>query len=97
MARSKDIAERKHARRRALQRYDLDLRDEDLDLITGMIQTGKATFVEKQSNRVSVFTLKFKEKDVKVVYDRQRQNIVTFLPIDGNFDTIGALLARDGK
>jgi hypothetical protein len=46
-----------------------------------MIQEGEAQFVEKQSNRVSIFQLTYKEKSVKVVYDKLRKTIVSFLPL----------------
>lgn len=81
MKKSKSQAQRIHAKRRALQRYDLALNREQLDALVKRIQTGdNVTFVLKQSNRISHYELEIEGKKVRVVYDRERHNIVTFLP-----------------
>jgi len=76
---TKASCQRRHARNRALQRFDLELTRKDLDFLVQQIQDNKAKFVERQSHRVSVFKILYKEKDMKVVYDKQRKTIVTFL------------------
>ncbi len=78
----------RHARRRARTRYGVDLTDRDLDEMISEIQAGQAEHVEKQSNRVSVFIVRDK---FKVVYDKVRKSIATFLPMDDKFwyDEIG--------
>lgn len=76
----KSVCQRIHAKRRAVERYSLDLNRQDLRNIVTVIQSNKATPVEKQSHRVTVFDLTYNEVDVRVVYDKQRKTIVTFLP-----------------
>ena len=76
----------RHAKGRAFERYGLSINDQDLQEISSSIQSGKATHIFRQSNRVSIFKLVFKEKDIQVVYDSKRKTIVTFIPLDGPGD-----------
>lgn len=78
--RSKRECERIHAKTRAYQRYGLILNREKLQAVVRDIKTGKATFVEKQSLRVSVFDVLIEGQMCRVVYDRHRHEVVTFLP-----------------
>ena len=75
-------SQRIHAKRRALQRYDISLNREDLEKIIQLIQTGKGRCIEKQSNTRTIFIVEYKGKDCKVVYDKLRKNICTFLPME---------------
>lgn len=72
----------KHAKRRALERYDLELSDRDLREIVRLIQAGKAQKTLKQSHRVTVCWLQFQGKTIKVVYDKSRKSIASFLPME---------------
>ena len=72
----------RHAKRRAFERYKLDLNDSDLLSLAKDIQNGRATHIFKQSQRVSIFRMMCKNTDVQVVYDGQRKTIVTFIPLD---------------
>lgn len=93
---SKRVSEGRHAQRRAAQRYDLHLTQADLDKIVGDIQHGRAAFVERQSNRVTVWDVVLVERMpdlvsgalsaehhfgtvARVIYDKQRKQIVSFL------------------
>lgn len=38
--------------------------------------------VRKQSNRVSIFSMIFEEQEIVVVYDKERKNIASFLPLE---------------
>ncbi len=76
----KAIAERRHASRRARERYDLRYNRHDRHDIVQQIQTGRAKFVERQSGRVSVFDITHQGVSARVVYDKHRKEIVTFLP-----------------
>ena len=51
--------QREHAKRRALQRYSLILNRQDLDDIVSKIKSRDAEFVERQSNRVTIWRLSF--------------------------------------
>lgn len=66
-----------HARRRAIERYGVEL---DVKAAVMQIKTGIARFLEKQSLRVSVFEIVQNGVIFPVVYDRYRQTIVTCLP-----------------
>jgi hypothetical protein len=81
--RSKLRAQRKHAKRRALERYGLGLGRSDIAEVVKKIQAGEAVFVEKQSGRVSVWDVEVGGKTARVVYDKLRKNIATFLPSAG--------------
>lgn len=77
---SKAKGQRIHAKRRALERYDLDLNRHQMDELVRMIQRGQGRLLEKQSLRVSTFELNAFDKILYVVYDKHRKTIVTFLP-----------------
>lgn len=78
---SKAKAQRRHAQRRARGRYGVHLNRADLDAMVRQIQAGKATFLRRQSGRVSLFAVDMQGLRVPVVYDRKRKTIVTVLPI----------------
>lgn len=73
-----------HAKRRALERYGITLNRHDMRALVELIQSGRTEFVEHQSHRVSVHRVPLGTQMARVVYDRQRQTIVTFLPPEPN-------------
>lgn len=73
----KTKALRAHARRRALQRYDIELTRTLRNEIIQKIQRNESVHLETQSNRVSVHLV----NQMRVVYDRLRKEIVTVLPM----------------
>ena len=80
---SKRLAERKHSTLRAWQRYGVPITKELRTQIKDAIRNkaSGAIFVEKQSNRVSVWKVTIPDYPVMVVvYDTNRKEIVTFLP-----------------
>lgn len=79
---TKAKAQRIHAKRRALQREAVLLTRADMRLMVQQIQAGKATFVRRQSLRVTLWDVAFRDHPVpmRVVYDKLRKNIVTILP-----------------
>lgn len=79
MGLSKKKAQRKHAKRRLKERYNIKLSKKLRKSIISDIQKGRAYFLYKQSNRISIFSVQIKKHTVKVVYDCKRQEIVTFL------------------
>jgi len=78
--RSKKHAQRHHAKQRAYQRYGWNLNKHDLNLLAKRIQRGDGRFVERQSNRVTVWDIDINGETARVIYDSQRHQIVTFLP-----------------
>jgi hypothetical protein len=74
---SRSRAIKKRAKRRAYERLDgFQLSMNKHKELVKLIQANKLEFVERQSNRVTVW----KYEDYKVVYDSFRKLIITFLP-----------------
>lgn len=74
-------AQVKHARRRFLERFGLRISDNGLREMVLQIQSARAEFVRKESNRVSLWKVRYCGELFDVVYDKQRKNIVTVLPV----------------
>lgn len=70
---------RQHAKKRALQRFGLELNRHDLRELVNMILTGKTLSVSKKSNRISIATLNYRDIIFDVVFDKKRKLITTFL------------------
>lgn len=77
---SKAKAQQKHAKRRAYQRYGLWLHDDDIKNMVEQIQSGRATFVDRQSHRVTHWIVEVEKKKIRVCYDKTRKQIITCLP-----------------
>ena len=77
---SKTKGQRIHAKKRASERYGLKINREIIKQCIQMIQNGEAKFLCKSSNTRTLFELTLEGKRVKVVYDKVRKNIATFLP-----------------
>ena len=81
----KSYAQGRHAERRFLQRTGIVLTHELHGRLTAKIQRDDSdvVFVEKQSNRVSVWDVTHKVEGEKItfriVYDKMRRNIITVL------------------
>ena len=73
---------------RAYQRYGWQLNKHELNLIAKRVQRGDGTFVERQSNRVTVWDIEIKGEIARIVYDSQRHQIVTFLPKGARHDVL---------
>jgi hypothetical protein len=84
----KQKAERVHAKRRAKSRYNLDFTKEVRRAFNTIIHNNKAKFLWRQSRRVSVFEVPYENKTYKVVYDKLRGEIVTFLPSEDIGDEV---------
>lgn len=80
---SKAACQKKHAKRRAADRFGLKLHDHEYVGMVKQIQEGRdLVFLEKQSNRVSFFALKKDGLWLPVIYDKERKTIVTVLPTE---------------
>ena len=82
---SKKKCQIRHAKHRALERFGLELNDNDYRLLCRKIQLGNSIILEKQSNRVSIHKIEWKEQELTVAYDRLRKTIVSFFPDDSRF------------
>lgn len=76
----KRIAQRAHTRRRAQERYGVKLNKAAMAALIARIQSNRAKFVERQSNRITVWEVEHQSKRMRVVYDTKRGTIVTCLP-----------------
>jgi hypothetical protein len=79
---SKGYAQTIHAIARAQQRYGLTLTRSDIMDLVRQIRDYRngVEFVEKQSNRVSIFRVVIRGQKYPVAYDKSRGTICTFLP-----------------
>lgn len=73
---------KRHFKRRAKERYGLDINQKDLKRIIRMIQKGRCEILEKQSNRVTVYEVNYKGERMPVAYDHNRGVPITALPQD---------------
>src|SRR5271157_4892951 len=69
-----------HAKKRAEQRYGVELNHEDRLNVVKLIQSGEADFVAKQSNTRSLFKVDYEGSSLNVVYDKVRHALRTVLP-----------------
>lgn len=77
----KKLAERAHAKKRALERFSISYNKEVRREIISTIKAGAAILLRKQSNRVSLWKVQVAGQDCKVAYDKHRKEIITFLPL----------------
>jgi len=70
---------KRHAKTRASERFGINFNQQVHDEVIEMIKNGKAKFIEKQSNRITLFDVLIDGKECRVVYDKERKLIVTFL------------------
>lgn len=72
---------KRHLRKRMQQRLGVRLNKHGHQEMVSQIQSGIAKFLRRQSNRITLWALDIKGKQVKVVYDNKRHQIVTVLMI----------------
>lgn len=86
--RSKTVNQRQHAKRRAAERYKdsenqpLSITRKDIQDAVNQILSGKASKVEQISLNKSIWIVTVKGQKCRVVFDRKRKGLATFLPID---------------
>ena len=68
-----------HARTRARERYGIHLDENRMQETIRRIQAGEAVLIERQSLRLAVYDVEVQEQLCRVVYDRERKTLVTFL------------------
>ena len=78
----KKTGQRRHAQRRAFERYGVVMGKKQQDQICQLIRSDRCTLLKKQSNRVSIYKVKYEEVEFIVVYDKIRNSLATFLPKD---------------
>lgn len=82
---TKTEAQRIHFKRRFLERHGITLNRHDIRHIAASLRDGKGKLISKQTNRVSIVAINFREEEYVIIYDRQRQTPVTVLPKDNPY------------
>jgi hypothetical protein len=77
---SRKLRMRAHAARRAAERYHFSFMGKNRKEIVALIRDQKAAFVQRHSLRVSEFLVPFGGETFRVLYDKHRHEIITFLP-----------------
>jgi|FLYL01.1.fsa_nt_gi uncharacterized alkaline shock family protein YloU len=72
----------RHAQRRFWGRHNIELTKELHAELVAQIRAGAATLLERQSARVRLYLVNVHGKEIPVVYDRIRKQIVTALRAD---------------
>lgn len=80
MGSSKAKGLRRHAKRRAYERYGIVIGNSRLEKVVKAIQRNKGKFIQRYSNRVTEWEVTLEEEVCRVLYDKERKQIITFLP-----------------
>lgn len=83
----KKKSERIHSKRRAYERYGVELTSNLRDKLRGKIKRSEGTFLRKQSLRVSIWEVSDGNITYRVAYDKKRSEIITFLTRDYEKET----------
>jgi hypothetical protein len=75
---NKLYAQRIHAKKRAIERYGLELNQEDFKKLNDLARSSPV--IKRMSNRLTLRKMVFNEDVIRVIYDSHRNQIVTFLP-----------------
>lgn len=81
---SKRDSQKSHFRRRVYERYGLTINEGEYNFLVSCIKSNKkdvVQFLMRQSNRITVHLLTYKDIQVVGVYDKIRKSLVTALPI----------------
>lgn len=73
---SKKKAVKKHFQRRSLERIGVLLNEAEL---VRKIQNQELEFIERQSNRKTVYRLEYLGNFYRIIYDKNRKQIITVL------------------
>lgn len=77
----KQIAQRLHAKRRAFERYGIEVSGKGLRSLEADIRNGRAQFVARKTHRISIWRVGLNGAYL-VAYDKNRGRIASFLPPD---------------
>ena len=81
----KEKQQRAHFKRRLLERYEFAINDGEIDYLVARIKKNDKLipieYLQKQTNRLSVFDITYKKINFIGVYDKFRKMLVTALPI----------------
>lgn len=71
---------KEHFKRRMYERWGILLKNGQEQGIVSLIQEGKAKFVGRQSNRVTVWNVPYLGMTIPMLYDSLRKQMITALP-----------------
>ncbi len=81
MAWSKRACEHLHAKNRAKERYGIDFTRKKHDEVVCIIHSSKFLHTEELTRRVRLYDIMLDGVLVRILFDRKRQQVITFLPI----------------
>ena len=85
----KEQCQRIHAKKRAKERFGIDLNRHEYAKLVEDINTRRAALVGKISKRIEVYVIYFKNgSKAHAIYDRTRKTIATFLPVSWQISDI---------
>jgi hypothetical protein len=70
----------RHSRRRVVERYGAELSEDNIRTIGRLIREGRSKLLRKDSINFSKHLVEFEGTEYRVVYDKKRRAVVTFLP-----------------
>lgn len=76
---TKIFNQRIHAKKRLQQRFGININRHEYQELVKQIKCGRAKFLKRESNRVTLFLVEWQGRYIRVVYDGIRKNIVTAL------------------
>lgn len=82
---NKAETEKRHFKKRVFERYNITITDNDYEYLVSKIKKNDKTvvkFLTKQTNRISIQLLTYKDYEIVVVYDKMRKQLVSALPSD---------------
>lgn len=80
---SLEARRRSHSKRRALERYGIDVKTKELAYLASLIKGGHATHLRKASGRISIWQVqRTTGEKLTVAYDEKKRAIASFLPKD---------------
>ena len=72
-------SQRIHAKKRAAERFGVELDDASINRIIQDIQSGKTECLYRRTNRISVHLIELAGRLAQCAYDKDRKQIVTFI------------------
>lgn len=82
------IIRRTHVQERLIQRFGMDLSNNEIREVVCLIQQCKSICIGRASRRRSTHILRYKNRVLKVVYSLKSKSLVTALPFDPDKDSI---------
>jgi hypothetical protein len=71
---------RRHAKKRARERYQLDINKFAYKSLVDDILSGRAQKIERQTHRVTTYLIQIEGAQYPIAFDKLRKEIITFLP-----------------